>query len=192
MRYLTSALVAEGESDELFLEQVLFRQLSVLATSAQVPFEIGVPVIAECRTIVQTRTVQDECKVLTESCDVVFVHHDYNERAKFAPLELVAAGTSRLVHVVPIRETEAWMVADPEAFDLLRGSDRTDLPFVPARVEQLADPKAVLKVALGKRPSADTFRIIGENISLDRLAQVPAYQLFLQDLTTALKELNFQ
>jgi hypothetical protein len=27
--------------------------------------------------------------------------------------------------------------------------------------------------------------------TLDRLARVPAYQAFLQDLTTALKELNF-
>ena len=31
-----------------------------------------------------------------------------------------------------------------------------------------------------------------ERISLDRLAEAPAYQSFLQDLTTALKELNFR
>ena len=192
MRYLTSALVAEGESDELFLEQVLFRQLNALAFAAQDPFEVGTVLIAQCRTVMLTKDVQSTCADLARFCDLVFVHHDDNERGKIVPLARSETVGSRLVHLVPIRETEAWMISDREALAAFRGSDCSQLPDAPAKVEQIVDPKAALRSALGRRPWTEVFRSIGLNVSLDRLAQVPAYRTFLDDLITALKELNFR
>jgi hypothetical protein len=59
-------------------------------------------------------------------------------------------------------------------------------------VERIPDPKTVLAKVIGTQRGDDAPQLLGANVSLDRLAQLPAYLHFLHDLTTALKELNFQ
>lgn len=194
-RYLTCALFTEGRSDELLLAEILQRQLSSLVLeSALADFERVHT--EECRTIAAADCLDREVLAAATYTDIVILHNDHNEAGKIEALRgRIAAAvpdTTRLVGIVPRRETEAWALADPKVLQDVARIDRTRFPAHAAGVEKIADPKAELRAALGPLSMEDGFELIGKEIRLDRLAQVPAYQLFLQDLTTALKELNFQ
>ena len=194
MRYLTCSLLAEGDSDLAFLGRLLHRQLEQLASSSgRFFFDQLVP--SPCRTIHSKDRVLASVVEDLDCYDLVLAHNDHNEGGKLDQLreKLCVPSNSRLIGLVPVRETEAWMLADPDALRALGGGvDVSGLPTHPGGVERLSDPKAELKQALGRRASDDVFEFIGLNISLDRLAQIPAYQVFLEDLNTALKELNFR
>src|SRR5579859_6952210 len=110
-----------------------------------------------------------------------------------------------LVPIIPVRTVEAWMLADPEALRRVLNSalDAAALgvPAHAAQFEQLSDPKAVLAAAMqrayptrSRRPlrinPAQVQAELGEEIALDRLADVPAYRRFVADLTRTLQQLH--
>jgi hypothetical protein len=115
-----------------------------------------------------------------------------------------------LVPIIPVRMLEAWMLADSDALCHMMGTkvkkQASKLPAIlgiPAKaklVESETDPKDTLNNAI-KRAYPGQSRVWGSirgrlyeelafKISLDRLYQVPSYQQFTHDLTTALKILN--
>lgn len=191
-RYLTMALFCEGREDERFLAGVIERQAGALGLAGR-GFSVGTVEPQPCRT---TRGAEHlDCAVLEAALafDLVFLHNDHNERGKTSALQSRLGSAcppqTRFVPVIPIRETEAWMLADPNA--LPRGAVTNVLPANPRDVESVRDPKKPLADALGRPLDAASAEYIGERISLGRLGQVPAYQSFMQDLTKALKELSF-
>ncbi|MGW2123797.1 hypothetical protein [Streptomyces sp. NPDC001758] len=105
------------------------------------------------------------------------IHHDHNERSKVEAIrERFPGDAHRIVPLVPVRETEAWMLADREA---LRESapTRGTAEMVPRDVQEIADPKAVLKAALGgRRDPEHDFARLGQTVALDELGKVPAYR----------------
>ena len=193
MRYLTCSLLAEGDSDLAFLGRLLHRQLEEIASGSG-RFYFDQIVSSPCRTIHSKDRVLASVTEDLGCYDVVLAHNDHNESGKLDQLreKLCVPSDSRLIGLVPVRETEAWMLVDLDALRSLGGGvDVSGLSANPGDVERIKDPKAVLNQALGKRASDDVFEFLGLHVSLTRLAQVPAYQTFLHDLTTALKELNF-
>lgn len=194
MRYLTCSLLAEGDSDLAFLGALIPRQLDAIGRRSG-GFAFEQLAHSDCRTVHQRDRVRAVVAEDLDSFDLVFAHNDHNERGKLDHMRehLVIPANSRLINLVPVREAEAWVLADHAALLTLGGGvDITAVPATPAGVERIPDPKAVLNQVLGRRADDDVFEFLGLNISLDRLSQVPAYQQFLHDLTTALKELNFQ
>jgi hypothetical protein len=193
MRFLTATLFCEGREDEAFLRILLERQLREIGAMGKgFGFEVLVP--GGCMTATAFGDELDRAIVTaSEMFDVVFVHNDHDQRQKCVLRDGRLAGklasNSRTVNIIPIRETEAWALADPAA--LPSGRQSAQLPTKSQHVEKIADPKAILKQVLGRKYSAELAELIALGVSLDRLAEVPAYQSFLQDLTTALKELNF-
>ena len=191
-RYLTTALLCEGREDERFFSALIERQVRELGM-LDPGFGSGAVELQSCRTTWTAERVDTAVLEAAAAFDIVFLHNDYNERGKSDALRTRLSDTlpqqTRLVAVVPIRETEAWLLADPAA--LPRGGSRETSLMSPRDVESIADPKKPLAAALGRPLDPASADYIGENISLERLARVPAYQSFLQDLTTALKELNF-
>ena len=191
-RYLTTALLCEGREDERFLGALIERQVRQLGLR-EPGFGSGAVELQPCRTTRAAEWVDAAVLEAAAVFDIVFIHNDYNERGKIDALRARLADSlptqTRLVAVVPIRETEAWLLADSAA--LPRGGSRDASRVSPRGVESIADPKKSLAAALGQPLDAASAEYIGENISLARLAEVPAYQSFLQDLTNALKELNF-
>lgn len=116
----------------------------------------------------------------------------------------LAREQERTVGVVPVREMEAWALADGDALRGAFGAVLDDaalgIPIRPREVEGIFDPKVVLEQAYrnvvgqrrrGKRKVADFFDVIGERVRLERLREVPAYQHFEQELRTALLELGY-
>lgn len=111
---------------------------------------------------------------------------------------------SRTVAVIPIREMEAWALADGEALRLAFGTvlsdDEMGLPDRPRDVEGILDPKKALGEihtrVVGRRrrkkeQTANFLSTIGERIRLERLRQVPAFRLLEQELREALEELGY-
>lgn len=194
MRFLTAALFCEGPEDEAFLCAVFERQLRFLGlTGKGFAFESVAP--QGCLTARAGSGQLDEAVIAaSESFDLVFLHNDH-ERQKCVYRDTRLQGRlsphARSVNVVPVRETESWALADEAALPGASGGSR-DLPAKAHEVEKIADPKAVLRHQLGRKYSPELAEAIGLGIRLERLAEVPAYQNFLQDLTTALKELNFR
>ncbi|WP_437907170.1 hypothetical protein WME95_04505 [Sorangium sp. So ce327] len=90
---------------------------------------------------------------------------------------------------VPVRETEAWMLVDGEVFRTLLGSGAQ--PALPAEPEREADPKLtlgrVLKDGGMRRRPERLYRLFGEEVSLEALRTLPAFQLFETELAGAIR-----
>ncbi|TYK48412.1 DUF4276 family protein [Actinomadura decatromicini] len=197
-RPLVPGLVAENTTDERFLGPVVFRQLKALTErGTRHVVDVAKTEIGECWTIKDADRVCRAVVELAEDCHLVCVHNDHNERGKAAKV-VEALGERGLatpvIPLVPVRETEAWLLADREVWAGLRGSDPSHLPVRPRDVEKIHDPKPVLDAVRprrGRRSRADYFDYIGQNVDLDVLAQIPAYAAWVAETEEALKGLGF-
>lgn len=109
-----------------------------------------------------------------------------------------------LIPLIPVRMTEAWMIADAEAVREVIGTDvpaaDLGLPARPHEVEAVQDPKGVLaeavRRAIASRRLRRRFSIgslyepVAQTVRLECLAGVPAFQQFEQELTRALVALR--
>jgi hypothetical protein len=109
------------------------------------------------------------------------------------------------VPVVPVRETEAWLIVDPQAFlRATRASALTRLPQTPRTgksVERCADPKALttalLEACLGRRPESrdgeveDWYGLVAARVRLEKLLQLQWFGQFVLDLRSALQRLGW-
>jgi hypothetical protein len=183
-------LIAEDSSDIAFLLPVLQAQLERIGWDAQFASEqIYVPEITSVRS---AESVAATAAGLLEFSDLVFVHHDLREAAKIDRLRERARAGNRVVGIIPVRETEAWVLAAACAASRVAEFDAKPPEKGFKWVERISDPKAELRRRYrGKRSAEEFFTLIAERADLAKLAEVPAYQSFLQDLTKALKELSF-
>ncbi|XXX77908.1 hypothetical protein WMF30_03935 [Sorangium sp. So ce134] len=104
-------------------------------------------------------------------------------RALRADREIVAAAC------IPVREIEAWMLPDQEVFHALCGM----AVRCPRDPERERDPKLTLRRLLEegglRRPPEDLYRFFGERVRLEALASLPAFCVFRDELTAALRDL---
>lgn len=169
---------------------------------------------------VPSRSVEDRLRHLLQhgaEPDIVFVHRDAenqdpSRRSGEVRAGAVAAGVAadRVVPVVPVRMTEAWLLLDEGAIRRVAGrpNDATPLglPGVGA-IEGIADPKQLLRDALleagapsGRRRRAQFERDFGEHRALllqrlDRggpVNQLTAWQQLKADIATVLSNINGQ
>ncbi len=109
-----------------------------------------------------------------------------------------------LVAVIPIQETESWMLADCELLKEEIGTRKTDNELKINRFpEDVANPKEVIEDAIriarqdcSKRNRknlviSDLYQIVGCKIELKKLENLPSYQKFKESLREGLKKLNF-
>ncbi|GAB3179470.1 hypothetical protein GCM10027162_31990 [Streptomyces incanus] len=191
-RYLSLALLTEGASDQWFLVPVIDRQITELALEAPAGFDYAGVDVGECFTVAHRDLVARQVTDLLCYYDIVMIHHDHNERGKVDAIrDRFPDDAHRIVALVPVRETEAWMLADPEA--LREAAPTRDAGrVVPGDVEKAADPKAVLRAALGGRRDAERdFGRLGQTVALDALRKVPAYRAWTAELRRAMEQLRF-
>ncbi|MDG4767321.1 DUF4276 family protein [Solwaraspora sp. WMMD406] len=207
MRYLSTALLSEGVSDDQFLPNLLGRALTELC-EAEFIDQVEVANVQPLRDRPGPSTV-DEAIAMVERNDgafsMIFYHRDQGanpERVRKEWLEpLRKRWTDRreqLVAVVPVRETEAWLLADGQALRDALGVRWTDvemgLPGSPRQVEQIADPKKVLNDVTRRvsRSVGDYLGQLGDYVDLDKLQQVPAYRRWWDDTREALTALGYR
>ena len=213
MRYLGLALFAEGPTDHRFLRPVLSR----LTEAIFLPEPVVMGEVLELHSPVPAGAARREERILTAArdalgaWDVLFIHADGGgdpggarsgqiepARQRIAA-ELAGAGES--VAVVPVRETEAWALCDPDALRRAIGITLSAEALALTRgVESIPHPKAALQ-RVGERSAgrrgarrtlgSDLFlRRLGEAIDLERLRAVPAFQRLEADLREALVRLR--
>ncbi|MEV7088084.1 hypothetical protein AB0O07_19705 [Streptomyces sp. NPDC093085] len=194
-RYLTVGLLAEGPEDEIFLGTVAVRQLKELAAHHSGHFDVGDTPLRGRYSTARTAHEQICAEVadLAEDCDLLLIHNDHRERNKIDKIRRDVAPPShcRIVGVVPVRETEAWLLADGPLLGSLPGAVPEHIPAGARGVERAADPKALLSRVLPGGDSRELAGFLGERVDLDRLRTLPAYQMWCAELTAALKELRF-
>lgn len=205
-RYLYCVLICEGSTDREFLPELLRRAIRELALDFSGPaMEVEIIPLP-----VRHSEVDKILAALSEAdrFDLLLYHHDGRpERTaeeKIAEVrQAVSVRSEPLVPVVPVREIEAWILADPAA--LARASALSAAAaagLVPKRardVEEIVDPKKVLAAAtagtsggFARANQAERFARIAEHVDLARLRQVPSFQRWLTDMTEALARLGYK
>lgn len=220
MRHLDLALFAEGPTDHRFLRPLLLRLTRDICLR-ECPEHVDVDEVRELHSPVPARAASRAERIFTaardatEAWDILFIHADgagNPGRARGEQIEPARAriadeigGARESVAVVPVRETEAWTLCDPDAlraaFRTTLSNEALGLAARPGAVESVGDPKAALR-AIGARVAGPRARSkqaarsphflqqIGRVIKLERLRAVPAFQQLEADLREALVRLR--
>ncbi|WP_437327626.1 hypothetical protein [Sorangium sp. So ce381] len=200
--YLRAGLYAEGPSDYDFLLPLLDRLLPALAAplfpgTNEVEASLGI----DAPPPAQGERAERIAAAITDrwaECTLFVIHADgagdpaSARRSSIDPgIEAARRAYPNVVAVpcVPVRETEAWMLVDGEVFRTLLGSGAQ--PALPAEPEREADPKMtlgrVLKDGGMRRRPERLYRLFGEEVSLEALRRLPAFQLFEAELAGAIR-----
>lgn len=219
MHYLGLALYAEGATDYYFLRPLLLRLCEDICTQeASQPVEFGEEVIPlnepqATKDAAREQRIVAAARLALGSWRIVFVHTDGAGDPARARQQLAQPAIDLLqsecpdsgvgVAVIPIRETEAWAIADGDAVREVFGTTLSDvklgLPRTAAAVESTLDPKAVLNAALEatnpsprkrRQGASPMLNALGESVSLQRLRQLAGFQVLEVELRQALRNLN--
>lgn len=108
-----------------------------------------------------------------------------------------------IVPIVPIVETEAWLLADKNLFKDEIGSDKTDTQLkISGSPELITDPKQRIKEAIQlaydsypkrrHRPDiSDLYKPIGQKVSIQSLRQLTSFNKFESAARKALVKMNY-
>lgn len=207
---LRAVLLADGPSDLPLADHLE-------AMSAGLGYDVRVTAIDPRRLRMPGHSVEDRLRlVLGQGAkpDVVFVHRDAEAKQRddrvveiVAGAEAVGIEASRVIPVVPVRMTEAWLLLDESEIRRVSGRPRSTeplgLPSV-AQIESVPDPKGLLRQALlaagapaGKRRRRQFERdferhrrtLLQQLDPRGPVRQLPAWQQLESGLTEALKNL---
>jgi hypothetical protein len=218
VRYIGLALYAEGPTDYRFLQPLLQRlcnQLCAVEATVPVDFSEVEPLDhpTDAKDLPRYARVVQAAVLHRGAWQILFVHGDGGGNPQVARAELVTPAIDALrvlfgddgygVAVVPVRETESWALQDGDAlrsvFGVTLPNEALGLPASAKAVEATIDPKAVLEAAfLATQPSsrrrkagvAPLFNALGEQVSLERLQELPSVRALVADLRAALRELK--
>lgn len=204
MIYLRAGLYAEGSTDYAFMMPLLDRVIDeVAALHFPGQYEVGETKGIDAlrkNTGNRAERIAAAIEAHWDECTLFVIHSDGAGDPKAAEERCItpgiaafeaAFGERRLAAAacVPVRETEAWMLVDPEVFEKLSGHKGVICPVDP---EGELDPKKVWEQMLrqfcgdryaGKLPYA----FFGEQVSLARLRRLPAFCGFERRLLGAIR-----
>lgn len=205
MIYLREGVYAEGPSDYDFLCRLLDRHLDALAAplfpgNYEVADTIGIDAPTAGAGTRRADRIASAISEYADTCELFVIHSDGAsdpENAREACIDPgIAAARSALpdrdvivVGCVPVREIEAWLLTDREAFRTLLGA--TFNPDLPAEPEKEIDPKATLRKILkeggARRGSESIYALFGERVRFATLRALPAFRTFEAEITEAIK-----
>ena len=222
MGQIFTGLMAEGTTDTSFLIPIIEKTVKDLVYKEyKGDFELSIQEIRlKDTTSKYIVKVADAAKYAEENfgADFIFVHLDADNKDakevyqnKINPakqfLKDKAIGTSACSHIVPIvpiTETESWMLADKALFKSQLGTSLSDAELKISRdVEQMADPKKVaqdaIKIAFSHKTKkrrrelniSELYQPIGSRIDLSKLEPLTSYQDFKQNIRNVFEELGY-
>jgi len=185
MKRVTATLLTDGSSDRLLvpLIELLFSQHTDLMY--QVNCADGLPPVAS-----GLRARMNAALALFP-CDILFVHRDAERESPSVRQREIEAGwpdspqNSVLICVIPVRMTEAWLIANERPIRSAVGNPNGVEPLglpAPKDIEALPDPKELLFSAL-KTAS-------GRNASRKKRLNPHAYRHRVSELTVDLAPLR--
>lgn len=214
MRQIAIAFYGEGPTDRYFLPPIIRRTAEdIVARKAS--YFVEVLEVDVIDNIAKQRKGKDilEAAIQYSYYDMLVVHKDADRRSYdetftycFEPGYLLVQAMQKgvcnvLVPIIPIREVEAWMLADPvtlkEVFTIKKRLQSPGLPKPAKSVEEDPDPKATFNKVIAQAaspPKSDEmssyYEELAEKIKLERLQEVLAYRKFMEQLTAAFIKLN--
>ncbi len=219
MKSLVLALYVEGRSDERFLPIIVQRTVErILMNHSQSDIDVLPPLVLEPPR--DTKERAERILVVARQArgyHILIIHADADhptpEKARHERIqpgfELVRQTKdgvcNHLVAIIPVRMIEAWMLADGQALQKVIGTDldaeSLGIPKQPQQVEAIIQPKQTLVQAIqngfarrsrrSRQPNLGSlYEPLAQLINLDILQKVPAYQQFIDDLTTTLIALH--
>lgn len=211
------SFIGEGTTDDRFFPNITERLIE------QVLFEKNIQATIQWQ-IIKKRGTSAEEKILNAAqdakhCTMLIVHSDADDNdnknayeTKIKPgIDAVAETDDEIckniTFVIPISETEAWLLVDKELLkeemNTLLSNNDLGLDYKLNRIESIADPKALLESAIRthhnnlprkRRRSAVTiselYSTISQRIELDKLEILGAYVIFKQNIINALQNKN--
>jgi hypothetical protein len=207
MIYIRAGLYAEGRTDYEFLLPLVNQLLNELAAK----LFSGAYELAETLGIDAPYGTSggraDKIRLALEKhldyCDIFILHADgagdpdearrtqINPGANLARMT-IPHSQIHLVACVPVREIEAWLLADPRPFERILG--KTTPIVLPGQPEAEIDPKNLLRKicrdGASRIPLSEAYRSFGENVRLEKLRTLSAFRRFEDELEQALKALG--
>lgn len=202
MRYLCAGIYAEGPTDYAYLLPLLDQllpslthaELSIVPTVGD---SVGIDA-PEQRRARRAERIAAAVDAFWGQCTLFVIHADGGGDPERALREQVEPGIalSRAMHpdlavaaCVPVREIEAWLLADDRPFRRLLGPDApSDLPSDP---EAVHDPKRELSRLLaasgGPRLQREAYGFFGANADRVALRRLPAFCRFEEQLVRAIR-----
>lgn len=215
------ALYSEGATDNRFLPLVAQRTAEnlLLQRASQVIDVLPVQIVRDIREQSRAEGILQAARQ-SWGYHLLLVHSDADDRSPQAALtERIQPGVAlvaqqpedadlcrELVPIVPVTMTEAWMLADGERLgELLNPAlslNALNIPTSPDEIERIADPKErlsqIARAAYAQRPRrrrghsiGELYEPLGQQLSLDALGRLSAYQSFQAELATVLARLNY-
>ncbi len=219
MQQIFIGLMTEGTTDWRFLENIVIRTFTevslecknmidvnniflikdleeqkfvdkVLEASKKGYQEFGITVLC-VQADADKKTLNETYKYKIEPAKKALKEQDKEEYCKI------------LVAIVPIQETESWMLADKELLKNQIGTTKRDTELgIHRNAEQTANPKEIIQEAIRiarkdatKRRRkeltiSELYQPIGEAIDLEQLESFESYQDFKNNVREAYKELG--
>lgn len=215
MNILTIGYTAEGSTDVRFLGNIIKRTFEEIAFECEGEIEIFEPQFfpGEGNSFVE-ETLDVSKKAANSGIMVLCVHTDSDDRddqrvrgtkilPAWAAIEVCSDNNccKNLVAVVPVRMTEAWMLAD---MNLLMEEIGGGQALSISNPEGIADPKDLIKTVIReafeelsrrqrrRRVEIDElYQPIGKRVDLGLLRSLPSYQRFFNEAREALRRLNY-
>lgn len=219
MAQLFAGLFTEGSTDTRFLQSIVQKTLEATAFECSGQFDIYVSPIEIDKTNLsfENQVLNASKKGMEElGISIICVHSDadssnasntYKNRLNTAIIELnnqnEAEYCKLLVAIVPIQETESWLLADKELLKQEIGTTKTDNELGIDRLpETIANPKEVISNAIRIAREGltqrrrhdltigDLYLPIGQSIDLNKLEVLSSYQDFKNNVREAFISLN--
>jgi hypothetical protein len=218
MRQIYIGYICEGSTDKRFLLEIINSTFSEIALECrgEVSIEDVVPLKINKTSFVDTMKKASK-KTLEEGLSILCIHADADKKTiidvynnKFTPLYSALESLDDnyckiIVPIIPITESESWMLADKELLkQRINASDKRDDELgIEKHPESYADPKSVIENAIRiaqqnktKRRRrelsiADLYAELGQAIKLDKLKAIPSYCEFTKSVKTAFIKLGY-
>jgi hypothetical protein len=218
--FILAGLFTEGTTDVRFLESIVKKTLDDLAFECSGEIETELKIIDIKKAGLNFNEQVFSASQITKEFGalILFVHTDADDiddesifKAKIFPAKDFLnkqeddVVCKKLVAIVPVQMTEAWMIADKNLLKEEIGIEGTDIDLgIHKNPEETKNPKAVVEniIRLSKENQvkrkrraglniSDLYQIIGQKIELSELDKLASYNKFKLSLKDVLKELNF-
>lgn len=217
MAYVRLGLFAEGPDDYHLLSPLLRRLTEQLCREeargiVEVEEVQGLDAPSRFRNEDRATRILEAAKTFWGGTCILFIHADGAGAPETKEAEQIRPGMTLVerelprgacVAVVPVREMEAWILADGnalrDALGTTLGDEELTIEKRPRDVESILDPKARVRMAFQAATAPSTRRRskpsdfharIGERLDLKTLRQIPAFHRVEEHLRGALRKIG--
>lgn len=210
-------LIAEGSTDYKFLEPVIAKVFIEIAFDCKVQIDITVTKIDSLRGESFVEFVSNASRKGWEEygISILVIHADadshtnsntYTYKIEPATTHLAMQDENYckiIVPLVPIQETESWMLADKDFFRSAINTRKNEVDLgIIGDPESFTDPKAriteAIRIGRADMPRkirdslniSDLYGLIGQGMNLDRLEALTSFQDFKNKIRDSFRELK--